>query len=373
VTAAPRVYLSRRLGRAADIGRMLEGGGSEIRPGPVAADPKVATRFGPDEIARYFRDVDALVVGSGETISAEVIAGAPRLRTVCCYYIGTEAIDLDACTAAGVIVGYGAVPDNYLGVAEAIVMLSTALLKEVPAKHAALRGGGWGVADAGRMVAGSTIGMIGLGNVGRALARRLAGWDCRLLGYDPYVPPADAAAQGVALVDLETLLRSSDIVSVQASLTAETHHLIGARELALMRPDAYLVNTARGPLVDEAALRGALDDGRIAGAGLDVWEEEPTPADNPLRTHPRVIATGHNIGHLRRSTTGWSRPRWRIPCDRCAASRRSTCAIPPRCPPGGGAWPPSPPRRASRSDRRAPRCRGTSRRARSRNSPSTAV
>lgn len=294
---APLVYVSRRLGRAPDISRLLEGGGCAIRPGPRAANPKEATRFTAEEITRLFGDVDAIVVGSGELISPEVVAGAPRVKTVCCYYIGTEAIDLDACTAAGVVVGYGAVPDNYLGVAEAIVMLSTALLKEVPAKHAAMRAGGWGVADAGRMVAGSTIGMIGLGNVGRALARRLAGWDCRLLCYDPYVLPADAAAQGVALVDLDHLLGSSDIVSVQASLTAETHHLIGARELALMRPDAYLVNTARGPLVDEAALRRALDDGRIAGAGLDVWEEEPTPSDNPLRAHPRVIATGHNIGH----------------------------------------------------------------------------
>jgi D-3-phosphoglycerate dehydrogenase / 2-oxoglutarate reductase len=297
MTAPPRVYLSRRLGRAADIGRLLAEGGCEIRPGPVAANPKVVTRFTDEAIARHFGDVDAIVVGAGELISAAVIAGAPRLKTVCGYYIGTEAIDLEACTAAGVIVGYGAVPDNYLGVAEAIVMLSTALLKEVPAKLAAMRGGGWGVADAGRMVAGATFGMIGLGNVGHALARRLAGWDCRLLCHDPYVKPEDAATHGVALVDLDTLLRSSDIVSVQASLTAETHHLIGARELALMRPDAYLVNTARGPLVDEAALRRALDEGRIAGAGLDVWEEEPTSADNPLRTHPRVIATGHNIGH----------------------------------------------------------------------------
>lgn len=297
MTATPLVYVSRRLGRAADIRRLLEQGGCEIRLGPVVGDAKTATRFTAPQIAQYFQEVDALVVGSGELISPEVIAGAPRVRTVCCYYIGTESIDLDACTTAGVIVGYGAVPDNYLGVAEAIVMLSTALLKEVPAKHAVMRAGGWGVADAGRMVAGSTIGMIGLGNVGRALARRLAGWDCRLLCHDPYVKPPDASVHGVTLVDLDTLLRSSDIVSVQASLTAETHQLIGARELALMRPDAYLVNTSRGPLVDEVALRRALDDGRIAGAGLDVWEEEPTPADNPLRTHPRVIATGHNIGH----------------------------------------------------------------------------
>jgi phosphoglycerate dehydrogenase-like enzyme len=184
-------------------------------------------------------------------------------------------------------------------VAEAVVMLATALLKQFPAKHAALRHGGWGVPDAGRMVAGATIGMIGLGNVGRAVVRRLAGWDCRLLCADPHVSPADAAIHGVELVDLETLLRSSDVVSVQASLTPATRHLIGGRELALMRPEAYLINTARGPLVDEAALRRALDEGRIAGAALDVWEEEPTPADNPLRTHPRVLGTGHNVGHPR--------------------------------------------------------------------------
>jgi phosphoglycerate dehydrogenase-like enzyme len=294
------VYVSRRLGRAADVARRLEQGGCRIRLGPAPADPRAVTRFTRDEIARHFGAVDAIVVGTGESISPDVLEGAPRARVVCCFYIGTEFIDVDACTAAGVIVGYGAVPDNYLGVAEAIVMLSAALLKQLPAKQGALRGGGWSVPDVGRMVARSTIGMIGLGNVGRALARRLAGWDCRLVGHDPYVSPVDAGSHGVALVDLDTLLRSSDIVSVQATLTPETHHLIGARELALMRPDAYLVNTARGPLVDEAALRRALDEGRIAGAALDVWEEEPTPADNPLRAHPRVIPTGHNVGHPRR-------------------------------------------------------------------------
>jgi len=219
---------------------------------------------------------------------------------VCCYYIGTEFIDVAACTARGVVVGFGAVPDNYLGVAEAVVMLATALMKELPAKHTAMRDGGWSVADAGRMVAGSTIGMIGLGNVGRALARRLAGWDCRIICHDPYVKQPDADAYGVELVDLDTLLRAADVVSVQATLTAETRHMIGARELGLMRRDAYLVNTARGPLVDEAALRRALDEGWIAGAALDVWEEEPTPADHPLRRHPRVIATGHNVGHPQR-------------------------------------------------------------------------
>ena len=296
----PIVYVSRRLGRADDIARLLEQGGCTIRFGAAPADPRTVTRFTSEEIAHWFGDVSAIVIGTGETMSDDVIAGAPRLVCMCCYYIGTEFIDVAACTRRGVVVGFGAVPDNYLGVAEAIVMLATALMKALPAKHAALREGGWSVGDAGRMVAGSTIGMIGLGNVGRALVRRLAGWDCRLVCYDPYVKPADAATQGVVLVDLDTLLRSADVVSVQATLTAETRHMIGARELRLMRPDAYLINTARGPLVDEAALRCALDEGWIAGAAIDVWEEEPTPTDNPLRRHPRVLATGHNVGHPQR-------------------------------------------------------------------------
>jgi D-3-phosphoglycerate dehydrogenase len=294
------VYVSQRLGRAADIARRLEQAGCRIRLGPPAADPRTAATFTADDVARWFGDVDALVVGTGEPITADVVQGARRARAVCCFYIGTEFIDVDACTAAGLVVGYGAVPDNYLGVAEAVVMLATALLKALPAKQAAMRAGGWRVPDVGRMVAGSALGMIGLGNVGRAVARRLAGWDVRLLCHDPYVTAADASSHGVELVDLDTLLRSSDVVSVQATLTPATRHMIGARELGLMRRDAYLVNTARGPLVDEAALRRALDDGTIAGAAIDVWEEEPTPADNPLRTHPRVIPTGHNVGHPQR-------------------------------------------------------------------------
>ena len=160
----PIVYVSRRLGRVSDIAHLLEQGGCSIRLGPSPAEAPAVTRFSPEEIARYFGDVDAIVVGTGETISDDVVAGAQRLSVVCCYYIGTEFIDVAACTARGVVVGFGAVPDNYLGVAEAIVMLATALMKELPAKHAAMREGGWSVGDAGRMVAGSTIGMIGLGD-----------------------------------------------------------------------------------------------------------------------------------------------------------------------------------------------------------------
>lgn len=296
----PKVYVSQRLGRATEIVLRLESAGCQTVLGPVPRNPRAVTSFTRDEINRYFSDVDAILVGMREMISPDVIKAVRNLKVVCSYFIGTEFIDVPACTEMGVVVGFGAVPDNFLGVAEAIVMLSTALLKEFPTKYNTVRSGGWMVPDAGRMVSGSTIGMIGLGNVGRAVAKRLQGWECHVICCDPYVKQADADPYDVRMMDLDTLLKAADVVSVQSTLTPETHHLISDREFDLMRKDAYIVNTARGPVIDEAALTRALDGGKIAGAALDVWEEEPTPADNPLRTHPRVIATAHNVGHPQR-------------------------------------------------------------------------
>jgi phosphoglycerate dehydrogenase-like enzyme len=189
------------------------------------------------------------------------------------------------------------VPENLLGVAEAIVMLSASLIKNMPGKWDAVRSGGWRVSEPGHMVMNSTIGLIGLGNIGTATARRLQGWDCRILGADPFVSQETAAAAGVELVPLDDLLRQADVVSLSIVLNDSTYHLIGERELALMKPAAYLINTSRGPCVDEEALIKALDEGRITGAAIDTWEQEPTREDNPLRRHPRVIATGHNVGH----------------------------------------------------------------------------
>jgi phosphoglycerate dehydrogenase-like enzyme len=130
------------------------------------------------------------------------------------------------------------------------------------------------------------------------VAERLQGWGVRLLGYDPYVPADIPRRWGVELTDLDTLLRQSDIVSIHVTLTDETHHLIGERELALMKPTAYLINTARGAAVDEQALARALAAGRIAGAGIDVWEREPPLPDNPLlHFEDNVILTPHNLAH----------------------------------------------------------------------------
>jgi phosphoglycerate dehydrogenase-like enzyme len=129
------------------------------------------------------------------------------------------------------------------------------------------------------------------------VAARLQGWEVRLLAADPYVKEEDARLLGIELVDLDTLCRESDVVSVMTVLNAETYHLVGERQIGFMQPHAFLINTSRGPCVDEEALIKALDEGRIAGAAVDAWEQEPTREDNPLRTHPKVIATGHNVGH----------------------------------------------------------------------------
>ena len=129
------------------------------------------------------------------------------------------------------------------------------------------------------------------------MAKRLQGWGTRLIAADPYVSPAIAVACGVELVDLETLLGTADVVSVSVPLTEETRGLIDGQALALMKPTAYLINTSRGPCVDEAALLSALDNDLLAGAALDVWHMEPPGPDNPLRLHPKVLATSHNVGH----------------------------------------------------------------------------
>ncbi|MCU0503605.1 MAG: 2-hydroxyacid dehydrogenase, partial [Anaerolineae bacterium] len=143
---------------------------------------------------------------------------------------------------------------------------------------------------------GRTVGLIGLGEIGLKVARRLSGFDVQLLGYDPYAKPEVVAQHGVHLIGLDDLLATSDFVSLHARLTAENRHMVGPRELALMRPTAYLINTARAGLVDEDALYQALKEGRLAGAALDVFEKEPPGRDHPLVTLANVTLTPHMAG-----------------------------------------------------------------------------
>lgn len=295
---APKIIMSSRVGPRGDrIAAGLEANGCHVEVIPYTGDPTAIHVPDGDEIERYWRDADGFIMGLRDLVPRSVLEAAPNLKVGASPVIGTEHIDVRAATELGIVIGYGAVPENFVGVAEAVVMLAAALIKRLPAKWMAVRERGFRVDNPGQMVQGRVIGLIGLGNIGRAVARRLQGWEVTMLATDPYVDPRVAADLGVELVDLDTLLRRSDVVSVMVTLTDETRHLIGARELALMRPGAYLINTARGACVDEAALIDALERGHLGGAAIDTWEDEPTREDNPLRYHPQVIATGHNIGH----------------------------------------------------------------------------
>jgi phosphoglycerate dehydrogenase-like enzyme len=260
--------------------------------------PADAREWSPALIRDYVRDAQALVgMFADLKLPRAVMEAAPKLRIVVSPVIGTEHIDVKAATELGIAVGYGATPENYLGVAEAIVMEMAILRKNFAAKQEAVRDGGWRVPHPGHMIRASTVGIIGLGNLGRGLARRLAGWECTLLATDPYIDPAVAPPLNVRLIDLDTLLRSADFVVLAVTLTEETRHMIAAPQFALMKPGAHLINAARGGVVDEAALLAALDENRLAGAAVDTWEQEPSPADHPLRRHPKVLVTGHNVGH----------------------------------------------------------------------------
>jgi D-3-phosphoglycerate dehydrogenase len=191
-------------------------------------------------------------------------------------------------------------PENFVAVAEATIGVTLMLLKRIKHNEAKLRRGEWAKReDRGDFLFGKTVGLIGLGRIGTHVARRLAGWDVRLLAADPYVPAGRAARLGVTLVDLPSLLAESDIVSLHCTLSDETRAIVGEKELRRMKSTALLVNTARGEVVDEEAVARALNEGWIAGAAVDAFAKEPLPADHCYRTvdPERLILTPHNIAH----------------------------------------------------------------------------
>ena len=263
------------------VAGLLEAAGCQVLRGPKPQPPAL-TVFPSEEWPRWFGETDVIVVSPRDLCPRVVMEAAPRLRAVVSMVIGVDTIDMDAANTLGLIVGHGAVPENYLGVSEATVMLIAALLLDLHGKATLLRTNAPRPAQLrARMVRGKTIGLIGMGRTARGVVARLAGWEVTLQAYDPYVSQA-AAPAGVTMMDLPTLLRTSDVVSVHVTLTRETRHMLGEAELRLMRPDAYLINTARGPVIDEQALYRVLRDGAVAGAAVDVFEQEPLAA-------PRVV------------------------------------------------------------------------------------
>jgi D-3-phosphoglycerate dehydrogenase len=236
-------------------------------------------------------DCDA-VIASSDPYTPRLFTECPRLKIVARCGVGYDRIDLEAATQAGVIVTTtpGAMTD---AVADYTMGLLLAMVRRIPEGDALMHTGGWGEYP-GIQLPGKTLGLVGFGAIGQGVARRARGFDMRILAYDPPLANSGKAFDGVEFVDLDRLLAESDFVSVHAPAMPETKGMFNAERFARMKRTAYFINTARGVLVDEAALIDALEKGIIAGAAIDVYVNEPCPSDDPLRRAPRCLLTPHN-------------------------------------------------------------------------------
>ena len=237
---------------------------------------------------------DALVVRSQTRVDGELLAAAaPRLSVVGVASVGTDRIDIEAATRAGVMV-VNAPTGNTIAAAEHTLALMLALHRRIPAADASVRAGAW---ERGRFTGAElrhkTLGIIGLGKIGKSVARRANGFEMRVLANDPYLTAEQAAEHGAKLVGLLELLQRADVITVHTPLTPQTRGLIGPAQIDAMKAGAFVLNVARGGIVDEAALAQALRDGRLAGAAVDVYSTEPMAPDNPLRDAPNTVLTPH--------------------------------------------------------------------------------
>jgi D-3-phosphoglycerate dehydrogenase len=240
-------------------------------------------------------EADALIVRSATRVTEDLLDRAPRLRVIGRAGVGVDNIDLEAATRRGILV-MNTPGGNAASVAEHALALMLALARSIPQLSAALHAGRWEKSGAaGAELRGKTLGIVGLGRVGAEVAQRARGFEMRVVAHDPYLSPERAAEWGVELVPLAELFAQSDFVSLHTGLSPATERMMNKETLAHMKRGARLINTARGELVDEAALAEALRSGHLAGAGLDVFAAEP-PRDSPLLAFPNVIATPHVAG-----------------------------------------------------------------------------
>jgi len=248
----------------------------------------------PEELKTALKDVKALVVRNRTKVTADVIAAAPNLKVIARAGVGLDNIDIKAADAAGVVVvaGLGA---NAVSVGELTLGLALSLLRNVPGHDVATRDGGW-VRTPGRELSGLTWGLLGCGATGVATAKLIQGFNCSVLGYDPYAKNV----AGVELTSFEDVLKRSDVVSIHMPSTPETNGSINAATLALMKKDAIIVNVGRGEVINEADLIAALKAKNIAGAALDVRAQEP-PTTGEMETIPNLILTPHVAGITKES------------------------------------------------------------------------
>ena len=252
-------------------------------------------RYEKGDISEYLKNVDALIIGTHPTITSEMIENS-SLQIIARHGVGIDNVDVEAATKKGipVTITYGA---NAVSVAELTIAFMFDLAKKIIKAHrSVLEENSW-PSIVGMELCGKTLGLLGFGAVGREVAKRAVALSMRVIAYDPYVNKEEMEKMGVTPVEFEKILKESDFVSIHVPLTEETRNLIGERELKMMKESAFLINTARGGIVDEKALARALKERWIAGAALDVFEEEPPSFESPLFRCENLIATPHTAAH----------------------------------------------------------------------------
>jgi phosphoglycerate dehydrogenase-like enzyme len=286
--AAPRIVLAPVLAEdVLTIGRELQPKGFDLQVVSTA------------DLPAALREAD-YAMGFIRSLSDETLAEAKRLKLVQLMSLGYDQFNLEGARKAGIPVSLNG-GANAIGVAEHAIMLILAALKHVTRYDRAVREGGWRSESHGGLVPHElwhqTLGIVGLGRIGQEVALRLRHWEARLVYYDPFRQSAERERElGVTYLPFDDLLRESDVISVHVPLSPATRHIIDRRAIGLMKPTAIVVNTARGGLIDEAALAEALREGRLGGAGLDTLEQEPPPKDSPLFGLETVILTPHLAG-----------------------------------------------------------------------------
>ena len=257
-----------------------------------------------EQLIRLLPGVDGYIAGL-DAIDRTALDAADYLKVIARYGVGVDAVDLQAAQEKGIVVTNtpGA---NSSSVAELTVGLMIALLRNIPASIQATKSGEWSRLR-GLSLEGKTVGLVGFGAIGKQVARRLIGFGCRVIAFDPEAYSAEAVELGVELLPLADVVQRAEILSLHCPLTGQPRAMVNADFLAKMKAGSYLVNTARGELVDEEALYTALQAGKLSGAALDVFSKQPPEADNPLLRLPRVLATPHMAAHSDVATNamGW--------------------------------------------------------------------
>jgi D-3-phosphoglycerate dehydrogenase len=258
-----------------------------------AADVDVKTGLTKEELIAIIGEYEGLAVRSETKVTADVLAAATKLKIIGRAGVGVDNIDVAKATERGILV-VNSPEGNTIAAAELTVALLLSLARNIPQADSSLRGGEWKRSKyTGIEIYKKTLGVIGFGKIGREVAKRLHAFDMNVIAYDPYLT-ADVAAQlGVRQVELDTIYRESDFITLHVPKTKDTTGLIGAAQLAVMKPDVRIINVARGGLIDETALYEALAAGKIGGAAIDVYSIEPASPDNPLLKLPNVVHTPH--------------------------------------------------------------------------------